>query len=155
MDRPLQRYRLALRKLPSLTGRDWWLLLRAQVALLRSQFDVWTRAEGTLVRPEESAPGAPPNPADAPRARQRALAINRAGLYGVFRPQCLVRSLALHRMLERDRVMGSVVRVGVQLRNGAFVAHAWVEYDGEALGEDTQSLRRFEPLDNVSLISRP
>jgi hypothetical protein len=58
-------------------------------------------------------------------------------------------------MLERDDIKGSVVRVGVQLRNGTFVAHAWVEYAGEALGEDTQSLRRFEPLDNVSLISRP
>jgi hypothetical protein len=155
MDRPLQRYRLALRRVPRLTGKEWWLLLRAQVALVRSQIDVWTRAEGALVRPEESASSAPSNSTDKPRARQRAVAINRAVLYGVFRPQCLVRSLALHRMLEKDGIKGSVVRVGVQLRNGTFVAHAWVEYGGEALGEDTQSLRRFEPLDNVSLIPRP
>jgi hypothetical protein len=154
MARPLQRYRSALRKLRSLSRSDWRLLFRAQFALLRSQLDVWTRTEGGLVKPEGSQPVVDPRLADVSRARQRALAINRAGLYGVFRPQCLVRSLALQRMLERDGIVGSTVRVGVQLRNGAFVAHAWVEYAGEALGEDTQSLRRFATLENVSLIPR-
>ena len=65
-------------------------------------------------------------------------ALKRAERYGPWRGACLVRSLALHRLLERGGVPGSVVRVGVRLggdSNPAFEAHAWVEVQGVVVGD--------------------
>jgi hypothetical protein len=72
-----------------------------------------------------------------------ARAVTRASRYGVFRPQCLVRALALHQMLERHGVPGSTIRIGVRQTDRAFVAHAWVERDGVVLGDTAANAATF------------
>jgi hypothetical protein len=47
----------------------------------------------------------------------------------------LARALATCRLLERERLHGAAIRVGVQRRDGRFVAHAWVDFAGERLNE--------------------
>jgi len=81
-----------------------------------------------------------------PAVLRTALAVERAAEYGVFRPNCLVRALALQRLLESRGFRGSTVRVGTRLQRGRFTAHAWVEYEGHVLGDRDWHVQRFSPL---------
>ena len=144
-----------LRKLAKLSPREWVELLQAQLALLAAQVLVWTRPTGRLV--SSSAPGAAvggPAPAAAAmeRVQRLGLAVSRAGDYGVFRPLCLVRAVALHRLLERHGIRGSRIRIGVRMRNGRFGAHAWVEYDGRVVGDSTAHVASFAERADVELV---
>ena len=147
-----------LRKLTRLSLREWADLLEAQLALLLAQFRVWTRPTGRLVS-HSSAPAAePPTPAtDADgsvqqRADALALAVGRAAEFGLFRPLCLVRAVALNHVLEHHGVTGSRVRVGVRMRNGRFAAHAWVEYGDRILGDNEAHVGSFVELSEVRLV---
>lgn len=64
---------------------------------------------------------------------------------------CLVRSMALSRMLARRGVV-TELRIGVHTESGVLSAHAWVERDGRVLddGTDTGRFHRFErPIGNA------
>jgi len=74
------------------------------------------------------------------------LAVERAADYGVFRANCLVRAVALQRLLEARGFPGSAVRVGARVDRGHFTAHAWVEYAGHVLGDRDWHVQRFTPL---------
>jgi hypothetical protein len=71
--------------------------------------------------------------APAPEAARLLRAINRASRYGLTRPACLVRALALSQLMTAGGLTGAVVRIGVRWANGEFVAHAWVEHEGAVL----------------------
>jgi hypothetical protein len=86
------------------------------------------------------------------RAEALALAVGRAAENGVFRPLCLVRAVALNRVLERHGIKGSRVRVGVRMRNGRFAAHAWVEYGDRVLGDSEAHVGSFVELSEVRLV---
>ena len=144
--------RAVVRKLIELRPREWVELVRAQAALLRARFFVRTQARGRLVRPAGAgSAGAHPSAAPGPdvldpAVRRTALAVERAADYGVFRPNCLIRALALQRLLESRGFRGSTVRVGARLERGHFTAHAWVEYQGHVLGDRDWHVQRFAPL---------
>jgi hypothetical protein len=101
---------------------------------------------------EAGAPGAPLDPPVLTRAEALALAVGRAAEFGVFRPLCLVRAVALNRVLERHGIRGSRVRVGVRMRNGRFAAHAWVEYGDRVLGDNEAHVGSFVELSEVRLV---
>lgn len=61
------------------------------------------------------------------------------------RPTCLARSIVLARMLRQGGRDARVV-IGVS-RRGGFAAHAWVEENGRAVGEDAGALGRFVALE--------
>ena len=130
-------------------------LAPAQLALLAAQCELWRRPVGRLVTADGvQAPTVPaaPRPDVARRDAQRlAVAVRRAAAYGLFRPKCLARAIALHRMLERRGIRGSRVRVGVRRGRGTFAAHAWVELHGAALGEEANVPRRYAPLDGMRI----
>ena len=137
-----------LSRLASLSATERRDLLRAQLALLRAQLIVWTRAPGRLVRPD-ARPSVPPDERSFIAARRLAVAIAIASRRGVFRPTCLVRALALSRMLAREGVPGWRVRIGVRERTGKFEAHAWVEVGTEVLADSSQHVASFERLTDV------
>lgn len=137
------------RKILSLTGRDWADLVRAQWELLVAHGMVRNRPIGSLATP--ASHGAAADPMRLPEAKRIALAIVRAARFGVFRPQCLVRSVALSRMLEQRGIAGGIVRVGVRRRNDEFLAHAWVELAGETLGDADDHVGSFVPLTNLDV----
>lgn len=141
-----------LSKLVSLSERERHDLARAQLALLRAQLAVWTRRQGRLVRPERE-PSAQPDERSRARARRLAYAVSLASRHGVFRPSCLVRSLALSRLLECEEVSGWHVRIGVRERDGRFEAHAWVELSAEILADSAEHVASFERLTDVRLVS--
>ncbi len=156
------RARLAfLRRLARLSAREWLDIGEAQFELLISQLIVATRRTGQLVErapldpfgdtvPPIAAPGAPVDP----RPEQLALAIGRAAEHGVFRPLCLVRAVALKRLLDRHGFEGSIVKIGVRMRRGKFAAHAWVAYNDQILGDQEWHVQSFAELDEVTVMDR-
>ncbi len=148
--REIGRYRRAAPKLRGLGWRDWKDLLRAQLALARAQRELRSRPTGDMVREDPGAEKAPGT--DRSRDALRiALAVNRAAEFGLFRPRCLTKSMALRRMLNADGIEGAEVRVGVQLSHGRFVAHAWVEYAGQVVGDDPAAVAQYTPLTGLQV----
>src|SRR5690606_11192861 len=134
-----ERLRVAARKLLFLHPRDWLLLLQAQIAILRARSVVQQRPQGDLVRdlaeegPEISLDKHPGN--DLARVEAVGLAIDRVARFGLGRPLCLVRSIALHDLLVKKGIEGSRIRVGVRMNGPRFEAHAWVEWRGSVIAE--------------------
>ena len=72
----------------------------------------------------------------------------------MIRPKCLVRAVALCRMLEQRGIMGSRVRIGVRRIDGVFSAHAWVELGQHVLGDDIHRVSSFAQLFDVSVVKK-
>lgn len=151
------------RKLVAIDGGEWKYLLQAQAALLWAQALVWARPVGRLVDSEpdavETRPAVSAVQAGSARtmgepdvAHQLALGVRRAAAYGVFRPLCLVRSVALNRLLDRHGIRGSRIRVGVRFADGKFAAHAWVEHEGRVLGDEVEHVSQFANLSEVRVL---
>ncbi len=137
------------RKVFALSFRDWVELMQAQWALLAARGMVRNRPIGSLATPTVGNP--PADLSRLPEARRLALAVVRAARFGVFRPQCLVRSVALSQMLADRGIPGALVRVGVRRKNGEFSAHAWVELAGETLGDADDHVGSFVPMTNLDV----
>lgn len=129
-------------------------MIGAQQALLRARRAVRTRPLGELIRPVGGAPdrtsAAANDPARIARLDRIAIAVRRASDYGIFRPTCLVRAIALEDLARRHGVEEAVVRVGVRRREAAFEAHAWLELDGRVVGDTRANVDRFTVLDDFS-----
>jgi hypothetical protein len=150
MSRSLLLYRL--RKLRSLRSGELAWLLSAQAMLLWAAVLVRTRPAGRLIS-ARSGRTAELAATDGRReeARRIAQAVRRAADHGVFRPACLVRSVALQRMLQFRGISGSRIHIGVRLEGGQFVAHAWVEWEGQVLGDLPTYVQTFAPLCDVDV----
>jgi len=138
------------RKIAALSSRDWRELVQAQWALLGARAIVKSRPVGALASPA-TAISEPVDTDRIPEARRLALAVMRASRYGVFRPQCLVQSVALSRMLETRGIRGAVLRIGVRRTSTEFLAHAWVELGGETIGDADEHVGSFVPLTNLDV----
>jgi len=143
-------------KLLSISPTEWWNLVRAQVALLHARYLLSTRETGQLVSPREETSSKVSSDVPAhrlPHARSLALAVRRASAFGLIRPTCLVQSMALVRLLERDGLTGGRIRIGVRERDGTVEAHAWVEFGDEVIGDFGEHVATFTELTDVQLIS--
>lgn len=147
-----------LRKLATLSRAELAELLSAQWALIQAQWLRWRRPTGQFVSAvaERDAGGrtSPPRQLgeEETRAARIALMVERAAENGIFRPACLVRSIALTRMLEARGMHGSQLRVGVRWEGESFAAHAWVEYGGRVLGDRPEHVSGYTPLSDVELL---
>jgi hypothetical protein len=113
--------------------------------IVRARVQMRTRPAGALLAVEAEKPG-PLTPAQAARARELAVALDRAARHGVLRPTCLVRSLALCRLLSAHGIHGARIHVGVRWNEGEFGAHAWVEHGGRVLGDRADHVGSFTEL---------
>jgi hypothetical protein len=142
-----------------LTPAEWREFLRAYAALLIAQYLVWRRPVGQFV--SMSYPSVDPaDRADLERYRANAAAgerlaegIRRAARLNPFRPRCLVRSVALQRLLESHGITGSRICIGVRRRDGTLEAHAWVEYAGRILGDENAHVFTYTPVGDAQLVS--
>jgi len=148
-----------LRRLARLSAREWLDLAEAQFQLLVAQFIVATRRTGQLVSRapldpfgDTDSPTGTSSPNADPRPEQLALAIGRAAEHGIFRPLCLVRAVALKRLLDRHGYDGGIVKIGVRLSRGRFAAHAWVAYGSQILGDQEWHVKSFAELDEISVM---
>lgn len=164
---PLRR---SLARIARTTPAEWRDLLRAQGAVLLAQLHLRTRPIGTLVvadretaevvergalRDAGGEPSPPPPRGRRPTARawQLALAVNRVARFGLTRPRCLARAIALHRLLDADGEGGSIVRVGVRRGRSGFEAHAWVEIGGVVVGDREDHVRSFVPVRGLDVVA--
>lgn len=145
----------------------------AQLALLRAQLVLWTRARGALVgtvqwdagggggegegEGEGEIGGMPDSTAETQRVLCERLshAVTRAARMGLFRPRCLARAVALSNLLTAHGVSGHRIRIGVRRENGAVIAHAWVELGAWVLGDTLASTRSYAPLPDVRIAAGP
>jgi hypothetical protein len=86
------------------------------------------------------------------RAQRYAQLTSIAARYGVYKANCLHQSLALCWLL-RKQELPAHIRIGVKPNTQAFQAHAWVELDGVALGQEVDQYKAFDRLtaDNEGL----
>jgi hypothetical protein len=87
-------------------------------------------------------PLTPAQPASHETAANMALAINRAAYHGLYRANCLQRSLLLWWLLRR-RGIDSQLRIGVRRTPNRFEAHAWLEVDGRVVNDNPKVISRF------------
>ncbi len=141
-----------LARLRQLSAGEWRDLLRAQAALIVSQAIVWVRPRGRLV--SISGQTASEISGTGERARQLGVAVHRVACYGPFRPSCLVRAVALMRLLDHGGIHGARLCIGVRPDRGTILAHAWVEYDRLVLGDRPAHVRNFALLGEVEVLGR-
>jgi hypothetical protein len=129
----------------------------AQLALLRAQALRWLRPLGEFVEiaPTESASIARASAAQRHTSERLASAVNRATRYGLFRPLCLTRAVALSHLLEAHGIAGHSIRIGVRRDGGSFTAHAWVELGNRVLGDSIANTISYAPLAQVSVAGDP
>jgi len=131
---------------------EWVDLLAAQGALLRAQLLVWTRPRGWLLTPAQRPALTDTGGRDvAPTLRRLALAVERVAENGLLRPSCLVRAVAVQRLLESHGFGACGIRVGVRREGGRLLAHAWVDYKGHVLADQEWRIRKFAELARVGL----
>jgi hypothetical protein len=124
----------------------------AQWAILEARLALWTRPRGELLRLSEAESVEAPSGSED-RARALALATMRAARFGLGRPRCLVRALALHRLLSRSGIRGSRIRIGVRGAGDSFQAHAWVVWGDTVLGDDLNHVSQFMIMTDGSAVT--
>lgn len=139
-----------LRRLLGLGPQGWWDLGRAQVALLRAQRRLRREPIGTLAIREAFPPEAVHG--DPRRAIDLAIAVQRAARFGLLRPYCLVRAMALRDLLAAEGISGASIRIGVRRADGEFQAHAWVRWGDRILGDDSSHVARFTEVDDLGVM---
>lgn len=72
--------------------------------------------------------------------------IDAASRYGVMHGNCLSKSLVLWHLLQREG-LSAQLRVGGRKEGKEFVAHAWVELDGDVIGDSTKLRGDFVPFE--------
>ncbi|HKF26495.1 MAG TPA: lasso peptide biosynthesis B2 protein [Candidatus Acidoferrum sp.] len=88
----------------------------------------------SLLERANPAAAALPETAAAALTEQVCRIVLAASRHSLLRTTCLERSLTLWRLLAR-RGVTSQLRIGTSKCEGKFAAHAWVERNGEAIGE--------------------
>ncbi len=139
----------------SLPRAELLALVRAQAALIAARWMVRSRPAGDLLAwdgtTRSERPGAT---VDETRARAIERAVSRAADNGPVRATCLVRALAIQRMLGKSGLDPGRIRVGVRIVGDRFDAHAWVETGGLVLGDRLPHVRSFEPLADARMRAR-
>jgi len=146
----------AIAKIPrllTLEPQDIGDLLLAQGYLLAALWTLRRRPKGELLRITEAGP-AHGGSGNEQRLADLVVAVDRVARLGLFRPTCLVRAVALERMIRRAKAGPAVVKVGVLKGDNEFFAHAWIELEGRVIGDEPSRVRRFTPLHDFSALSR-
>jgi hypothetical protein len=131
-------------------------VLSAQIALIAAQRKQWGRPVGELVDPQPLRADITPLTArEVSTALRMADGVDRAARYGIFRPQCLARAIALSSLLDANGITAHRIRVGVRKNGADFGAHVWVELGDLTLGDDTVDVETYVPLTDIAFTSRP
>lgn len=109
----------------------------------------WTGFKATQAMLRELLPASPTEQNSDAVDERLALTsrmINAADRHGPVHPSCLVKSLTLWWLLERQGIQ-SQLRIGIRKEKDGFEAHAWVERKGVALNEPEERHRHYAAFD--------
>ncbi len=133
-----------MKRLGSLSLRDWWLLLRITgILLILPPLLRWLPLPRTMRILDPglgSAPGRSASPARIIELTQGLLGRN-----PVFHDSCLKRSLVLFRLL-RQIGQPVIIRFGVTMEGEDIAGHSWLEQSGRPIAE------RADPYQSYSVI---
>jgi hypothetical protein len=74
--------------------------------------------------------------------------IKAGGHYGFVHPTCLVESLSLWYLLQKQNIPAQL-RIGVRKLSDKFEAHAWVEHEGVALNQPNEPHQHYAAFDSA------
>ena len=136
-----------LRKLRSasrLSPADWLLFIQAWVWLLLFDLELRIRPFPYLQTfAARLTPLPPPSPAQiASLIRRLMAAVDRARYNHLYPMTCLRRALTLQKLLAK-RGIPVELKIGVRKQDGQLSAHAWLEYQGQPLGEAETITEKF------------
>lgn len=118
----------------------WFLLLAVDVALRLLPFRVvqsWLKTpKWTEETPADQAEGV---------IRRTSDFVDRAARHHLYPMTCLRRSLVLHWLLSRQGVFAELL-FGVRREQDKLQAHAWLEYQGQPIGERAAPTDQYMPL---------
>jgi hypothetical protein len=121
----------------------WWVVLGFHLALRRVSLE----GLEAFTRP---VPGKMTDLTDTLAwAWHRERLIRSAARLHLLPMTCLPRALTLRWMLGR-RGIPAQLRIGIQKNSTGMYAHAWVEMEGESVGEPEDVAERFKPLSGTS-----
>ncbi len=145
----MKSWKHSLQVARAFSWKDWLVLLEAWWSLWAISFSLWRKS---LKHVEDSTHEMSSKPAftanSANLARHLRDLIGYASRLHVLPMTCLVRALALQRLLAR-RDIPSLVRIGANKSDGNFQAHAWLEVDGQTIGEPEDIVEKFKILSAV------
>jgi hypothetical protein len=102
--------------------------------------------------PAHPTPSRPYSADLAEDAQRSARLVGIAARHRPYRATCLRQSLALWWLLRR-RGISTELRIGVRMDSGALRAHAWVEFCGRPLGQQTLGFSAFQDSCSTAEIS--
>ena len=117
----------------------WLLLLRVDLALRRQPFEKVRRGLGRGLEGE----GAVEQPHKLAWDTWRV--VSAAAHHHLYEMTCLRRALVLQRLLA-EQGLGVGMYIGVRKEAGKVLAHAWIEVEGEAVGEARGVAQEFVPM---------
>lgn len=119
----------------------WWLLLIIDIALRTQPFQRvqdWSESYPRMrVISKEQAEAV---------IRRTSDFVDRAARRHLYPMTCLRRSLALYWLLSRQGVIPDL-RFGVRRDQSELHAHAWLEYEGQPIGEKDVPTSQYVPLE--------
>lgn len=119
--------------------RAWGLLLAVDVGLRVAPLAKLHRWLGRGLPAEQALP------ARRELAWETWRLVDAAARHHLYKMSCLRQSLVLQRLLaERGLAVG--VYIGARKAQGQLSAHAWIEVDGEAIGEGRGTVESFVPV---------
>lgn len=128
----------------ALPAGDRRLLAQAGLALIAARCLLPLIGFRAAASASDDLVASPASEIDAGRAQAVARLVGIAAAHLPFAAACLPRSLATSYLLRRIGIPCEL-RLGASTSREPFVAHAWVECAGVALGEDAASLARYRP----------
>lgn len=124
----------------------WWMLLFFHLGLL------WMSYERLIISTHAKSETNP----DATNALVIAQNVQRlvgfASRLHPIRMTCLVRSLALKKMLSKRNIHAHI-KIGAQKIQNTMYAHAWVEVIGRPIGEADDVAQKFSVFESVAKIN--
>ena len=142
--------RYKIKQFFTLTPADWWVIGQAlfllpvtALALHVMGFNRWFAVLNRWVRGDVSLV-----PDAVARAERIWQLMRMASRYGLYRGNCLSRSLTLWWLLRQQGLCGEL-RIGVHKVAGRIQAHAWIEYDERPLNEDGRVHERYAVFDQA------
>lgn len=152
-----ERLRQRLQKWGRLSWDERWLFFQASFLLMvitvALRFFDFKRVYYGLQRPFPTPSPKLNNNQQLQQAVNTAAILQNAVYVLPINITCLPQSLALWSLL-RHQSIGSDLQIGVQQIEGAFSAHAWVEFEGIVLNDRGDVRERFVALDDLSITDR-
>lgn len=145
--------RKIFQQLKALSFDEWLLLLVSMVLLpliaisLKAKGYKWTQTFLTKHLPDRSR-STNSEDAQLKDAQQLARIVTIASSKGAYHASCLKKSLLIWWLLAR-RGTQTELRIGVKNKTGDFKAHAWVEYQGKVLVDQTDIGEQFSAFSSL------